>query len=457
MYDVFLVHFLYGKKMKIKDKAFKEKFLGHLRKAPPEQLEIIFNNLLKEKTFLTMLLDNIPDGIIVTDEKAKIIFINDPAKEILSLSFPKKILGEHITDIINIEEVFDKDKFDFIKKEINIKNKTLNLQISKLKEDNSSGYIYILKDITQEKISEHEIRQSEKIDSLSTLTAGLAHDIKNPLNSLNIHTQLIHSILKDYLDSFLTKNISEKLKTSLSVILKTTKRITDLVDQLIVSTRPDSLRLKPVSVNRVVEKIAEEFRLEFELKKIQLILDLDPEIPENPCDKDQIERCFLNLIHNAIEAIQVKMEQYKQPVVLKNYQQQIKKQKAAGSDYIYYTSSDKDIQKNIKSPFLNIFGKYLDEDKYHGILIVKTYIKDKYIFIDFQDNGCGISEENMKKVFDPYFTTKFSGSGLGLTLVHQVIKEHNGQIQIYSKADEGTIVTLSLPLMKKPIRLLTQT
>jgi signal transduction histidine kinase len=256
------------------------------------------------------------------------------------------------------------------------------------------------------------------------------------------------------------KDVSERLDKSINIIFKEIRRITALVDRLIINTMPMSLRLKPVSINNIIEKMIEQFKAELELKNIRLILDLDPEIPVNPFDEKQIERCFINLFKNAIEAIE-------------------SKQKLLDVEEKYFNKFDKDVEfKKIKEDvvdissfslpqgilqkttrkisFLNRPQIELNDNKFVGIILIKTYIKDKNIVIEFQDNGCGISEENLKKIFDPYFTTKTSGSGLGLMLVHQVVREHNGLIEIISQVNEGTIFIITLPLAKRPIKLLTK-
>ncbi len=447
--------------MKTRTKTFIDRVKERLKKADSEQINIIIESFLNELISLNKIFNDMPYGIIATDLNLNIIFINEYLIKIIEGNLPSKYKGESIFTIFNNEQMESilKDTLLSINSEnieeiiFKIKNKMLLIDISASYDENEiKGYIFIIKDITKQKKSEFENRSLEKLNSLANLTAGLAHDIKNPLNSISIHTQLMDEILKKYMYSQTSPNIKERLEKSLKTVSNETKRITTLVDRLLNSAKPVKLFLKPQSINKIISKIYEDFKLELEIKQIEIILDLDPEITENPIDEEQMERCFKNLLINAIEAIEERNPV--QNVTLKNFGVKSAKKK---KDIQHEQISKNNIIPKLTGISNKLFSKHFStsKGKNRGLIYIKTYIKDDFIYISFQDNGCGIPEENLRKVFDPYFTTKFYGSGLGLMLVHQVIKEHKGQIEIYSKVNEGTIFTMSIPLTKKPIRLLT--
>ena len=115
-------------------------------------------------------------------------------------------------------------------------------------------------------------------------------------------------------------------------------------------------------------------------------------------------------------------------------------------------------EQRLSQAFLNIFKNAEEalEAREDPRMTIMTRIKGKQIAIDFIDNGCGIPEKNLEKIFEPYFTTKFYGSGLGLMVVYRIVNEHVGTIRISGTEDKGTTVTIMLPLTRMPVRLLTE-
>ena len=111
-------------------------------------------------------------------------------------------------------------------------------------------------------------------------------------------------------------------------------------------------------------------------------------------------------------------------------------------------------EKYLKQAILNIIKNAIEAMPDGGVLEIITAIEGTFFVINIKDSGCGISDDNMAKIFEPYFTSKDFGSGLGLTLVYKIIKEHGGEIALNSKEDQGTIFSISLPIPQKELHLL---
>ena len=436
--------------MKTDYKSFGEKLIGRLKKTDPDQLEIFIQKLIKENNFYTTVLNNFIEGLIVTDPELRILFINDRGRKIIRISPQVKIVNEPLLQIIRSDVIAEGIKNVIKEKETIIyednatskaKKRIFQLNcIPMLNEDEKLvNYVFILKDITEQKKTESEILRAEKLASLATLTAGVAHDVKNPLNSINIHAQLLKRSIKQSSHPTAISPSPNRTEQSIDIILEEIKRLSDTVDRFISTVVPVKITPKICSINKLIENIIETFKFEIEEKGIKIKLDLDPEVPETHFDEGQVRRALINLLKNAIEAIEMRMRD------LKNQKVELFKKPV------------KDIEREHRRfPSSESFVKMNGFTEFEGEILIRSYFKDKFLFVDFQDNGCGIPEEDLKKIFEPYYTTKFSGAGLGLMLVHQVIIEHKGTIQIQSKLNEGTVFTIALPLTKKLIRLLPQ-
>jgi two-component system, sporulation sensor kinase E len=257
--------------------------------------------------------------------------------------------------------------------------------------------VFIINDITGLKKKERERMQAERLLSLAKLIAGLAHELKNPLNSLTIHAQLLKKMLSPGHEHEQQIEFS-RINQSVNIILEEIQRMSKIVDQFILAARPSRPSFEMHNINSLVQRIAEFLGPELELKGIHLRLDLDPEIPMTRLDEHQMRQALLNIVRNSIEAIETP----------------------------------------------------------HGQIEIKTTLRDDSIQIHVRDNGCGIPEQDQGKVFEPYYTKKFSGSGLGLMVVYRVIREHNGGISLKSQPGQGTTFTITLPLTQKPLRLLAE-
>lgn len=258
------------------------------------------------------------------------------------------------------------------------------------------GALMVLTDVTALKRLEEQIRRSDRLASLGTLSAGMAHEIKNPLVSIKTFTQLLPERYQD----------SDFRETFSNLIGHEIDRIDSLVNQLLRFARPAKPVLRPMHVHEVLEKSLMLVGHRLYQKEIKLTRSWDAEVDTIRADADQLEQVFLNFFLNAMDAMEHGGEL--------NVQTQIRR----------------------ADNWVGNIGT-MNADNSHEVLV-----------ITIRDNGEGIAEEHVGHVFDPFFTTKDYGTGLGLSVVHGIIQEHGGQIEVESELARGTAFHITLPLVR---------
>jgi len=250
------------------------------------------------------------------------------------------------------------------------------------------GYFGIHHDLTDKKILEKQLIHTQKMESIGTLAAGVAHEVGNPLASISALVQIVQ---RETNDTF----IKEKLELVKKQITRISKIIRDLVD----FSRPSDYELKSTDINDNLREAIEIVKVGKKTKDINFISNLDDTLPSVPLIADQIQQVFVNILINAVDAISEKKEKF------------------LSSDYSYFIK-------------------------------VSTSIKDANITVEFEDNGIGIPEQSLTKVFEPFFTTKTEGrgTGLGLWVSYGIIKSSHGEIKVDSSYKIGTTFTINFPL-----------
>jgi two-component system, NtrC family, sensor kinase len=232
------------------------------------------------------------------------------------------------------------------------------------------------------KQSQSIIRRADRLSSLGQLTAGLAHEIRNPLVAIRTFTQLLPERYQDveFRDSFQ------------ALALKEVDRICGLVNDLLSFARPSSPNVSTENVNEIVDGIVRILETEAKEKGVQIYRRLATNLPKVLIDKEQIKQVSMNIILNALQSIQ---------------------------------------------------GK--------GVVEVSTRLfrkdsSDEFVQIGIRDSGVGIPEKDLENIFNPFFTTKKEGVGLGLSISHQIVQEHGGYILVESQVGRGTTFFINLPL-----------
>ena len=248
-------------------------------------------------------------------------------------------------------------------------------------------------DITKRKQTEEELIRSEKLASLGQLAASVAHEVNNPLAGIMVYVKLL---LKKYNEKKLQ---TEKSEEQLLKMDKELDRTTRIIRNLLDFSRQSEPNIRPVKINKVVEAALQLVGHQINLENIKLERKLDDQLPLVLADFDKIQQVLINIIMNAIQAMP-----------------------EGGSLTITTSVAD-------------------------GVEIGEAL--KKTVRIDITDTGAGISKENLSKLFTPFFTTKEKGKGvgLGLPVVHGIIEQHKGKIEVNSELDVGTTFTIYLEVM----------
>ncbi|MEY2546106.1 MAG: hypothetical protein QOG48_1223 [Verrucomicrobiota bacterium] len=259
------------------------------------------------------------------------------------------------------------------------------------------GALMVLTDITALKRLELQIRRSDRLASLGTLSAGMAHEIKNPLVSIKTFAQLLPERYQD----------SDFRETFSNLIGHEIDRIDSLVNQLLRFARPTKPHLKPLHVHETLEKSLLLVGHRLYQKDIKLTRSWSAEVDTIRADADQLEQVFLNFFINAMDAMK------------------------SGGELTVSTALATDEQWVAALAHSNGDGA-----------------ANEVLRISIRDTGEGIRGEDVPHVFDPFFTTKDYGTGLGLSVVHGIVQEHGGQIEVESELRKGTAFHILLPLVR---------
>jgi|TARA_B110000116_G_C16791247_1_gene563917 PAS domain S-box-containing protein len=379
---------------------FFDKLIERVDRVGSNEVQNFLNRLAEESDFFKNVFDALQEGIIVADKAGLIHYINNGASRLFGLN-PETVTGEYIAE--NIQGLdwnnLISGKGSTVSKDLEVfypENRYLNFYIKPINttpKDEELAYVMLIRDITESRKGEEEKLESERLNALTMLAAGVAHEIGNPLNSMNIHLQLLERKLKKSVPDLYEAELRDLIDTSADEI----KRLDHIIDQFLKAIRPSQPQLKPTDVNELVKESMRFLEPEIKDRGISLTLELRSALPPLQLDSDQIKQAFYNVVKNASQAT---------------------------------------------SP--------------GGSITVRSDLSDEHVSVIFTDTGEGISASEMSDVFQPYFTTKKSGTGLGLLIIRRIIREHGGDIKISSEEGKSTSVTISLPRFHRNVRLLPE-
>ncbi len=325
------------------------------------------------------------DVVFIADEKLVFKDVNDATVELLGYTKDElsqlnlySLLAEK-KDTSEIKKAF-KTRGELADKEVELltrKNEKLSCILSFSKETDFNETVYvqgIIHDITYLKKVEKATLQAEKLKSAGRLVRTLAHEVRNPLNNINLSLEQLKTEVKNtdaglYID----------------IISRNSKRIGDLISELLTSSLPAEIILEKKALQTIIDESIVAALDRITLKRIKLKLNY-PDIPAYVmADAPKLKIAFLNIIINAVEAMK--------------------------------------------------------EDR--GILIISLTTNSLYHTVSLSDTGAGITEENLSLLFEPYFTSKKNGLGLGLATTLNILQSHKALIDVQSQVDSGTTFTLT--------------
>ncbi len=354
------------------------------------------------KIYNDILLDSLTSGIVAVSSDRIVTVFNQLAQKLTGLS-EASVVGRMMTvlppDLVECLEMTLNTQNAFRDKDVLIPcgGEKVPLRVSGSifngHTDTILGALLVFNDMTMFKQMEEQIRRTDRLSSIGTLSAGMAHEIKNPLVTIKTFTQLLP---QQYADA-------EFRQTFFDLIGQEVTRIDAIVNRLLNFSRPVKASFRPVSLHEIIYN---SLRL-VEQKLIQqgIIIDqhLDAIHQVVEADAEQLNQVFINFFLNAGHAMK------------------------AGGMLTVRTFVVKPVQ---------------DIPPAHGFL-------NDWIQVDVKDTGCGIAPEALSKIFDPFFTTKEDGVGLGLSVSHGIIQEHNGIVSVESRIGKGTVFHVQFPLLQK--------
>ena len=376
--------------------TFLDKLLTRLDRVGQADLQAYLQRLSKEKGFFETIFNTLQEGIVVVDSSGRIRYLNHAITTLLGFD-PAKALGssmaQHLKEL-DWPSLLAEGRV--VNRELEVfypQQRYLNFYLVPLEDDETEllGYAIIFHDQTARREQAREVLESERLNAVTLLAAGVAHELGNPLNSLNIHLQLLERDLKQRSAGTDDKDLLESVRVARSEVA----RLDTIISQFLGAVRPAHATRSMVSINEVVHESLSFLEPEIKDRDVIVQEELAEGLPLIPANPDQLKQAFYNLIKNAVQAL-----------------------------------------------------------SHGGILRVATSRSDTQLEISFEDNGTGIPIEDMAHITEPYFTRKKTGTGLGLFIVQRILHEHGGHLELLSQPGRGTTARIVLPLAERRVRLL---
>ncbi len=379
------------------NRGFVGKLLERLDRLGPQELQQQLIRLAGEKGLLETILRSLQEGVLVLTPAGEVAYANPAVGEMLGFepaSASGEPIGRYLKEVDWTTALGQRQTFS---RELEIsypRRRLLRFYLVPLDENPGAlvGFALIFHDLTVERAQAQLTLQSEKLSVLTLLAAGVAHELGNPLNSLNIHLQLAERDLRDLNEQ---DPATERLRESLTAARSEIGRLDDILKQFLQAIRPTVPVRQNLALNPLVQAAADALASEAAGRDVLIETNVAPALPLVYADPGQIRQALHNLIKNALQAVE------------------------SG-----------------------------------GLVRLATSASDTHVAISVSDNGPGIAPEHVTRLFEPFFTTKPTGTGLGLLIVQRIAREHGGELMVESSPTRGTTARLLLPLAEKRMRLL---
>jgi two-component system, sporulation sensor kinase E len=343
--------------------------------------------LAKERSFFEFLLKTITEGVIVVDAARIIVYANEAALSILGIQ-SMDVSNVSITQLVPEFARTLKRAAPVGMQEISLtypQDRTVRAYTVPFDSEGPDSWAIILSDQTSDIREKMQLIEEGKLSSIMLLASSVAHEIGNPLNSIMIHLQLI---AREVAKVELTSKAKEAVEHSLDVCTAEIDRLGNLLRHFLDAVRPSTPDLKELQLLELLAEVLKFQQAEIEDRGVRIELELGDGLPLVRADASKMKQVFFNLIKNAIEALG-----------------------PGGRIRIHASNTDRDV------------------------------------LIAFEDNGIGITETDLPKILEPFYTTKASGNGLGLMIVQRILQTHGGTLMFESTPNAGTVVTVKLPLL----------
>ncbi len=374
------------------------KTIQTLSQIDDEQVQRFLTHFYEERHLYRTIINQMPFGVIVIDSQQRVVITNDNMLPFLKTTKkdPRGMKLEFYDENLNnnVEEIFYAGTYDQTCR-IEVQDPRFaylhwnSVPIFTLSEGDELDYlVIIIRDITEDVIRNRKLFQAEKLSFLGTLTAGIAHEIRNPLNNLVIRMNIMEELLKGVEGDY-----RKELEEEIDDVKKELSRLNSLTSDFLKIARPFKLQRLPCKLHDLLTEVVQAFVPQLKEKNVNIEMELQQEDKEIYIDPKNMYQAFYNLIKNAIET--------------------------------------------------------LDES---GKIKIKGWYEKGKSIIEIMDTGKGIPDEHLKKIFEPYFSTKRFGSGLGLMNVYNIVKAHDGDIQVDSTVGKGSTFRIEIPITRGKTR-----
>ncbi len=386
--------------------SFLDRLIERLDQLDSSSVQGYVLKLVRERGFLETVFNTIREGVIIIDRDLSIHYCNPAARAMLGIpdDFGEHPISRFLRDISWSRLMrADPEQWDRISmQEIEVyypEHRHLSFYLVPVWHEREGGddiplASIILHDITELHRDAVETVESEKVQAITRLAAGVAHEIGNPLNSLHIHLQL------------LKRNVERAARQTndpdgdnsgelVDIALQEVQRLDSIVGNFLRAVRPVEPNFRPVAVDELVQETLTFMRREIEDRDVLVEASWPDTLPRIKADPDLLKQAFYNILKNAIQAMPD-----------------------------------------------------------GGVLRIGCREDEQTVEVRFADSGIGISREDLHRITEPYFTTRSGGTGLGMMIVERIMRTHGGELGIESEEGEGTVFTLRFPLHSHRIRLL---
>ena len=350
--------------------------------------------------------DNLDRAVIATDQAGKIILFNPAAEDCTGLS-RRQSIGRHygdlfadqprIVDLIRLaleagRTISDEEQISLPRP--HMLPTPVSVSVSPIFDQDSSqdGVVLIIRDLTRLRELETALRQADRLSMLGTMAAGLAHEVKNPLGGIRGAAQLLGMEL----------NSDSPLSEYTDLVIREVERINDIIEELMDLARPRIDKMGVTDFSRILRDIVLLQKEAHRCRNLEFALHIDPSIPPIRGDEALLTRLLLNLVKNAAEAVEAGGK--------------IDITTRIAMDYHLMSADNKPVP---------------------------------WVVVEVADDGPGINNEDLERIFTPFFTTKSQGTGLGLATCQKIADSHNGILKVSNRAEKGSVFTLSIPFIHK--------
>jgi two-component system sensor histidine kinase HydH len=354
---------------------------------------LVGRSLKQAQDYTRQVLANMANGLLSIDSNGKILSYNQLALDYLDLSeeeindldlnevidFEKSGIRETLT---NFKSAMDRE-IEFIKKSGKILPLAVSVTPISENRDDYSGAVIVLRDLTEIKRLEKQVKSAEKMAAVGEIASGIAHEIRNPLSSIRGFA------------SFLSHALNNRIKEQeyADVIVNEIDRVNSVINDLLTFARPHKLNLAPTDIGKLLEHAAMLIKADAESRQIEVRLKVPSGLSQIPLDRNHMVNAILNLLLNAISAVN-------------------------------------------RNGFIEVGAKIKESEKILNIWV--------------EDDGKGIPDQIKEKIFEPYFTKREEGTGLGLPIANKIVEMHLGKIDVESPVpgkSSGCRFNISIPII----------